>query len=183
MKRILRARNVLCRATASAALGAVLFGASPALSDPGAPAYLEGKYALSCTPQCTLCHATNAGNYGNYRLATLPNGQTSSTEGFILALKGCNFVPTDKATWDPALAQCESSGVDSDHDGVSDVNELKAGTDPNDASATATICGNGPTYGCVRVARGTSVDGLALLVSGAVFLAGVAFTRRRAKKR
>jgi len=181
VKRIFGNRRYTSQAIAAAALVAVFFGAAPAHSDPGAPAFLQGKYGLACTPECTLCHATNLGNYGNYRLATLPNGQTSTTEGFILSLKTCGFIPTDRNTWDPALTQCEATHVDSDHDGTPDIEELKAGTDPNNASPGAPICG--PTYGCVRVARGGSADGVALLVSGAVLFAGIALTRRRAKLR
>jgi hypothetical protein len=186
MKRILRARNALCRAATAAAFGAVLFGVSPAQSAPNAPGYLQRKYSLPCTPQCTLCHGSTAGGFGNIRLATQPNGQTIPGVSFIADIEACGFHPTDtEAQWDVAFAQCDAANPkpDADHDGTPDIDELKAGTDPNDASATASICGGGPTYGCVRVARGNSIDGVALFLSGAVFLAGVAFTRRRAKSR
>jgi hypothetical protein len=144
-----------------------------------APAFVQQRFGLSCAPDCTLCHARSPGGYGNIRTVTV-NGQMNS---FIAAIEACGFVPTDQNTWGPSFDNCEKNPAfqkDTDGDGVKDMEELRVGTDPSDPSPTASVCGSGPSYGCVRVARGTpSIDGVALVTSGAVLFAGIALTRRR----
>lgn len=152
-----------------------------ACADQAAPAFVQQRFGLSCAPDCTLCHARSPGSFGNIRTVTV-NGQTNA---FIAAIEACGFVPTDQNTWGPAFDACENNpslAKDTDGDGVFDMKELRAGTDPSDPTPDAQICGSGPSYGCVRVARGTSVDGFALVTSGAVLLAGIALTRRRRRR-
>jgi hypothetical protein len=159
---------------------AATFVAVPAQAYYGLPEHLKNTYNLSCTPECTFCHKSNLGGKGNERDATTPNG-TAKT-GFVATLRDIGrIVATNPSTWVPAFNLVESSRSDTDLDGTPDIEELKVGSDPMDASPAASICGGGggPTYGCVRVARGTSVDGFALVASGAVLFAGIALTRRR----
>lgn len=159
-------------------IGASLLASAPVWADAAAPAWVQDNYGLSCTPQCTLCHGSNLGGFGNFRTITV-NGQSKG--GFILTIKACGFVPTDQNTWKPAFDQCELNKTDTDGDGTPDIAELKEGRDPNDPNPTAILCGGdqGPTYGCVHVARKGSVDGLGLLAGGAVLFAGIALSRRR----
>lgn len=161
-----------------AVLVSCVFGAPVASAHPDAPKYVQDHYGLSCTPPCLLCHSNpNGGPY--FRDAITPTGQAVS--GFIITLYTHGFVPDNAHTgWDVAFTAIEQQKIDTDQDGIPDIQELRDGTDPNDGqNPNAQICGNGPTYGCVRVARGTSVDGDALLVSGVVLLAGIALARRR----
>jgi hypothetical protein len=150
-----------------------------------APAFVRARYNLPCTPECTLCHGTNAGGFYNIR-STVVNGQPLPKDmngvnvGFATSLKACGFEPTNQATWPTAFQTCENNPtLDLDQDGHQDMQEVRDGTDPNDPAPDALICGSGPEYGCVRVARGNTVDGCALVTSGAVLFAGIAFTRRR----
>jgi hypothetical protein len=161
------------------AVGAVasiapLLVVTQAAADPAAPAFVQERFGLPCTPECTLCHATISGGFGNKRMV---NGKS-----FIDAIEKCGFVPTDQSTWPTSFQACETNPMfitDTDGDGTPDMQELRAGTDPSDPTPDAQVCGGGPSYGCVRVARGTSVDGFALMTSGAVLLAGIALMRRR----
>jgi hypothetical protein len=178
MKHTSHSRKLSCRVVAGAALVAGLCISVEASADPNAPGYVQTAYGLSCTPQCTLCHATNAGGFANIRKIVV-NGQSKG--GFITTLEADGFVPTDQSTWGPAFAKCEANKTDTDGDGTPDIQELKMGDDPNDPAPGAALCGNGPVYGCVHVARRGSVDGVALFVSSLVLLGGIAAARRRAR--
>ena len=167
--------------TAAGVFTAAMFVVEPARAYYGLPEHLQSTYNLPCKPECTFCHGSNAGGKGNERKATTPTGATLPS-GFITTLKDVgHIVAVDSTTWVPAFNLVESARTDTDQDQVPDIEELKVGSDPMDGAPTASVCsgGGGPTYGCVRVARGTSVDGMALLTSGAVLLAGIALTRRR----
>jgi hypothetical protein len=180
MERIRLGQKLARGATAVGVFAAVVSVAEPARAYYGLPEHLKNTYNLPCTPECTFCHGTNLGGKGNERSATTPNGTTKS--GFIATLRDVgHIVAVDQSTWVPAFNLVESMGTDTDLDGTPDIEELKEGTDPMDGSPEAAICAGGgsPTYGCVRIARGTSVDGIALMTSGAVFFAGIALMRRR----
>jgi len=179
MKRTRLGYKIRCSSAAAAgSLAAVLFAAEPVRADPGLPSYLQENYGLSCAPECTFCHRTAVGGFGNERLATTPSGTTK--EGFIATLRNVGrIVAPAPNTWDAAFANVAAARVDTDLDGTPDIDELNAGTDPMNGASGAQICGEGPTYGCVRVARGNSVDGFALVTSGIVLFAGIALTRRR----
>lgn len=70
-------------------------------------------------PGCRLCHQTDA---GGLKTATKPLSRSLQAVG----VSGAN-VPSLLA----GLEALEADRTDSDHDGVSDIDELKAGTDPN----------------------------------------------------
>lgn len=178
MKRTWFVPTLAGHVVAGATLAAALLSAPEAKADPGLPAYLERTYALSCTPECTLCHKDNNGGANNARDAVRRNGTVGA--GFIPTLLNIGqIVAIDPNTWPAAFGRVEQARYDTDQDGIPDIDELRNETDPMDGSEGASICGKGPTYGCVRVARGSSVDGVAALVSGAVLFAGIALLRRR----
>ena len=118
---------------------------------------------MSCTPTCNLCHAS-AGGGGPvpqpFAQALVAEGLTGGSDTDALAT---------------ALDALTAAGTDSDGDGVTDVDELAAGTNPNDDSA---FCGDAavtpPSYGCFNTAAaGPGVLG--------VLLGMAAVVRRRAK--
>lgn len=53
----------------------------------------------------------------------------------------------DQSTLTPALNALKAGNVDSDGDGVSDIDELAADTDPN-TSADVSLSSGNPSYGC-----------------------------------
>jgi len=119
------------------------------------PAEVRAYLGLSDTPDCTLCHNVPTGGYGT---VTTPFGVSMLGRG----LKAQN-VPSLHTALDALAAE----KTDSDKDGVPDIEELKAGTNPN-------VPGGGsvppPTYGCFDVS-GQPGSPLALLPVALAFLA------------
>jgi hypothetical protein len=116
-----------------ATLAVVAVGALSARRAEARPEYpgkLQTVAAMDCTPACTLCHSDPAGGKENLR--------------------------TDTTIWSTlvgAIGTQSDAGLmgDTDGDGTSDLNELRAGTDPG-SKANTLICT--PLYGCfARVAR------------------------------
>jgi len=129
------------------------------------PSEIESTLAMPCQPTCVLCHETLSGGAGTI---TRPVGQALKDRG----LTGGSNVP---ALVD-ALARLEADGVDSDGDGVIDVDELVAGEDPNpDGVAFCDLLV--PTYGCVGSVVPRPASAGAALAAG-LLLAGLAARRR-----
>jgi hypothetical protein len=125
-----------------------------------------------------LCHDRPTGGFGNYRDATTPSGAVVSGGLAITLTTKAGFAAFNPQGWPDAFTSLQN--FDTDQDGKNDSEELKAAEDPNDPTPGAQICG--PVYGCVRVARGKPVDGVALVTSGAVLFAGIALLRRRLRR-
>lgn len=116
-----------------------------------------------CTPTCLLCHTTASGGGG------------TANQAFAVALTDRGLTGGgDVDALTTALSALEADAVDSDGEGTTDIEGLRAGLDPNDGSA---FCGSdvaeAPTYGCFQHARAGS--GLGLVV-GAL---AAAWLRRR----
>jgi thrombospondin type 3 repeat protein len=126
------------------------------------PPEVRTHLALSYTPACTLCHNTPSGGFGT---VTTPFGKSMIARG---------LVAQNLQSLDTALDALAAEKKDSDGDGVPDIDELKAGTDPN-------VAGGGtyppPSYGCFDVS-GQGGSPLALLpVALAFFLAALRLRR------
>lgn len=149
----------LMKNLSSLSLACALIGTS-ALASPVYPGTVQNHLNLTQSPQCTLCHATNAGGAGT---VAKPFGQALQA----LGLSGGSDVMKLQETLD-TLA---TNGTDSDGDGVGDIDELKAGKNPNVADAAPADGGTGevpdagdpplpprvipePSYGCTTVGGG-----------------------------
>lgn len=111
-------------------------GSASASSD--YPSSLQSALGLSAgPPPCTLCHRTNSGGSG-----------TAGTP-FATAMRNAGLTGGgDTASLIRALDTLTAASTDSDGDGVPDVSELRAGTDPNASLAPQLTPTVPPRYGC-----------------------------------
>ena len=125
------------------------------------PPEVRAHLSLSYTPACTLCHETESGGFGT---VTKPFGKSMMARGLVAQNLG---------SLDTALDALAAEHTDSDHDGVADIDELKAGSDPNVAGGGSATP---PSFGCFD-ASGQRSSPLALLP---LVLAWVLLRSRRA---
>lgn len=150
--------------SSAAAAAVTLAVASVAHATPNFPGALQKIASMPAAPACALCHAGGNGQRGN---VTTPFGASMRARG---------LVANDEASLQKAYDTMTSDKVDSDGDGKLDVDELKAGTDPNTPEGTETIT---PKYGCVgRVAPSGGTSG-GWLAAAALALAALRHRRRR----
>ncbi|MBF5046234.1 MULTISPECIES: thrombospondin type 3 repeat-containing protein [Myxococcaceae] len=131
-------------------LGASAGAAHATQNFPGA---IRRELGLSYTPDCSLCHV------GAQRVGTVktPFGTSMRARGLVFY---------DESSLRTALSALRAERTDSDGDGVGDIDELIAGTDPNHAPG-ATSGGEEPppppTYGCSAAGAAAPLALLALL--------------------
>lgn len=140
----------------------VLMLASAAMASAVYPAAVEINAGMPCTPQCTLCHSTNAGGAGT---VVSSFGNSMKDRGLL------GGGQTDLLI--AALDQMGVDGVDSDNDGIIDVDELANGDNPNGGVAFCSVLT--PTYGC------DTGSGLGVGASAAI-LSIAAIRRRKAAR-
>lgn len=157
------------RAALFGLLAATALVASTRAADakPEFPRNIEKHLALGYEPGCSLCH--DRASIGGSTVRT-PFGLSMRAHGF----KG------GKSDLLPALDALDAEKIDSDADGVDDVDELRRGSDPNSPADAGAVVD--PAYGCgARVARGrTRRSDAALLGAALVALAHRVRRRRRA---
>ena len=112
----------------------VLLVASSARAEPTFPAAIQTAADIPCEPPCTLCHTTS------------PGTAQTATKAFAFTLLSYQLMPGHPESMAAAIAMLSADQHDTDGDGVSDVKELAAGTDPSNPRPGSELCG--PLYGC-----------------------------------
>lgn len=143
-------------------LASLVLTGAVALASPTYPADVQTHLSLSAPPpqSCSLCHVNGVGAVGT---VNTPFGKAMRAQGLVLEN------PTSLNTALDALATAKT---DSDGDGMSDIDELKAGRDPNVAESSDGGVGGGGgtttpgalTYGCGSNEVPLLVSGLGVLV-------------------
>ena len=138
-----------------------------ALASTSYPAQVRTSLRLDAVPACTLCHVNDLGGDGT---AIRPFGVSVSRLG---ALGNDNL-----ASLTSALGSVERDGVDSDQDGISDVVELRQGTDPNRGAEGARELPT-PMTGCALAGRSFDANALGVSMLCVAALALASLRRRR----
>jgi hypothetical protein len=113
------------------------------LATPNFPGGIQQQLGLAQPPPCTICHATNAGGPGTV------------VKPFGIYLQSRGLVPFDDASLRNAL-MADIAERHSSSGGLTDVDALRAGLDPNGVQGTNLM----PAYGCTSA--GSTVNCLTL---------------------
>lgn len=157
--------RIALRFTAAAVVAALcmLTFSKEAAASPQFPDTIAQTLSIaSGPPPCTICHNTLSGGLGT---VTKPFGQYMQSRGLVAG--NVDALQT-------ALQAMIAERHDTDGDGVTDEDALKAGKDPNPAS-NSSVPDVG--YGCGRVASHAPATGAVWVLAGAVAL--LARRRRR----
>lgn len=154
------------RGWASAALLGAMLWAPRAAASPDYPDVLQRELDMPCVPQCTLCHTSNPGRAGTAR------------KDFVAALVVFDRQPEAIPGKLQKLEEADPP-VDTDGDGMPDIDELRAGRDPN-VDGEGDICAVDLRYGCgARFEPEGSVSRVGAVAALALLGVGLLARRRR----
>jgi len=146
----------------------VLLAASPARATPNFPPAIQQHLGLAAPPPCRTCHVT--GEQGG-------KGTVNTLFGAKMRSRG--LVEFDEASLRTALDALRAEGSDVDQDGVSDIQELIAGTDPNNPPGGDSET---PSYGCgARVSATRTLPDAPVLWATSVLAIAAIWIRRRGR--
>jgi len=150
----------------------LLLASAPVWASAQFPTTIKTKYSLAAEPPCAICHTNGITGIGT---VNTPFGTAMRMHGLVAG---------SDASLNTALDAMAAAGVDSDGDGVTDVDELKAGTDPNVAPPSTDGGMGGGTGGGGGTVVGPPKYGCgATVVPELLFLAGlVPLLRRRSRR-
>lgn len=155
----------------AAALAAGVTLTLPAAASEPFPAYIAEKYGMPCVPACTLCHLTNDGGGTSFKIPGFGYSLLDTANKL-----GATVEPGIPESMNPALAQMETMGTDSDMDGANDFDELVAGDDPSGGSTA--LC-DVPKYGCGASVANTAPTRFGALALAASVMLVLGLRRRR----
>jgi hypothetical protein len=138
------------------------------------PITIQTTLALGSAPPCVLCHDTELGGSDT---ANQPVGRTMS---------GYGLMGGDTGMLTTILGQMRDAKDDSDRDGTSDIDELKAGTNPNINDITGEPPGDyaPPVYGChVRAGHAAALHPHGNWAAVAASVMGLLWLRSRMQQR
>lgn len=132
---------------------------------PGFPRDIKGDLSLDYEPPCFICHVKNN------------TGSGTANTAFALGMRERGLDAEARSSLAAALGKLDADDVDSDGDKVSDVDELRAGTDPNSEAPASIRNQPEPEWGCsVAAPHAHAPLGLG---TAALALAGLLVLRRR----
>src|SRR4029077_323198 len=117
------------------ALALALAAPLVARATPDFPAAIARDLQLAAPPPCTVCHSSNEGGAGT---VVKPLGKYLISRG---------LAPFDEASLAGSLAAAQGERHDADGDGMTDIDALKQGLDPNGSSSNAPQIED-PSFGC-----------------------------------
>lgn len=153
---------------AAATAGVILLSSSSAWAIEEFPVALQNRLRLGYTPPCSVCHESGLEGIGT----------VSTPFGLNMRWRGLNA--NDAQSIYTAVDKLGSDRADSDGDGVPDVEELQAGTDPNRYGNAPLLAQQEPGFGC-STSPGLGERHLISAVLLALGLSG--FRRRRRNDR
>jgi len=130
----------------------------PSFADAGKPAYY---------PPCSVCHVRGS------------TGAGTAQTPFALSLKARGLQAKDNVTLTNALDAMQRDGVDSDGDGIPDIQELLDDTDPNTPGDVSLTGESGPNSGCGGGHKANSAGNTPAAAIGLLLLA---LARRRLRR-
>ncbi len=132
------------------------------VATPDFPGVIRQQLDLAAPPRCTICHATDAGGAGTV------------VQPFGVYLRSRGLRPFDESSLRNALLAATGEHHSSNSSGISDIDALKAGEDPNSPGGAGGLA-LAPAYGC---SISGPADLLALATLGAWFLRSSVRRRR-----
>jgi hypothetical protein len=140
--------------------GAMALVTQKAAASSDYPDLIKNKFGLARAPDCTLCHSDDNGGNGTI------------VKWFGLTMQDLGVQGKRPDLLDAALDRDRDDEIDSDADGIPDVEELQSGTDPND--------GPGRTGGPPRPERGCAISPREPGDLGSGLLIALAWSAKRA---
>src|SRR5512145_1079940 len=136
---------------------------NPAIAMGSFPSQIQAHLGLAAPPQCNICHASTSGGGP----VVQPFGKAMLAAGLTRAGASTLTFALDKLTQDK---------TDSNGDGTSDIDELKAGDNPNPDKTP-------PEYGCGAQIANRHPTGWSATVAGLLMFVGLTSHRRRPGRR
>lgn len=154
------------RSFSAALMLAVLLASGTARATPNFPGALAGTLG-GPTPAYSVCHTCGV------------TGRGTVNTPWGAALRSRGLAAYDEASLRSAVSQMEAERVDSDGDGIIDVDALRAGSDPNPPTCDTNKDPTIPVYGCVGRLAPSDATPLPLVLLVTVCLVLAAARRRR----
>jgi hypothetical protein len=136
---------------------------------PDFPREIQRDLSLDYEPPCYVCHVKDKTGVG-----------TAQTP-FALSMRANGLDANDRTSLTTALQALEQAQIDSDGDGVDDIAELKADTDPNSDTPGSLSERPGPIWGCSAAQACGQSDRYACV--SAILWCAAWFMRARARSR
>jgi MYXO-CTERM domain-containing protein len=156
-------------ALASAAALLALAWPGAAMATPTFPGVIQRFVGSAMPPPCTICHNNPSGGIGT----------VTTTFGKYMRMRG--LVLLDENSLRVALMAAQGEMHISNSDGITDLDALRAGEDPNNPKASASTEASPPNFGCgAQIAASTDAgNGAAIPL---VLIGGIGVRRRRRER-